>query len=307
MSAASRSQEPMPWVPGSTTVVVLPDTEVYSQKHPEYFASQTQWVADHVRDRNIACMLHLGDIVHDNVASQWEVARQCFRTLDGKVPYAFVLGNHDYTDNQRSTLVNDFFPPADYQKMTIFGEVCEPGRIENSFHLCRVGRQDWIVLALEFGPRDEVVQWADQVLTAHPKRLGILLTHAYLFRGNVRFDHAAGKKQRGSPHEWGNDGEQLWQKLVRKHADMRMVLSGHVATGGVGHLESQGDHGNTVHQIMVDYESLKKGGLGYLRLMEFLPDGQTVQVRSYSPKLDRFLTDRDNQFSFLLEKSGALR
>ena len=34
--------------------------------------------------------------------------------------------------------------------------------------------------------------------------------------------------------------------------------------------------------MLVDYEKLKGGG-GFLRLLEFLPDGKTIQVRTYSP------------------------
>jgi hypothetical protein len=297
---AAAETSPAPWVDGSTTLAVLPDTEVYSQKRPEFFEAQTRWIADNGGPRHIAYALSLGDIVHDDVAPQWEVAQRCYRMLDGNVPYALVLGNHDYSGDRRATRVNEFFPVACFTNWPTFGGVFESNRIENSFHLCRVGSRDWIVLALEFGPRDEVVEWANRVLAAHSDRLAVLVTHAYLFRGNVRFDHAAGVKQRASPHDWGNDGEQLWQKLVRKHANLMLVFSGHVASGGPSYLASEGDHGNTVHQLMVDFEALRGGGSGYLRLLEFLPDGATVQVRTYSPALDRHLTDPGNQFTFTL-------
>ncbi|MFM1769591.1 MAG: hypothetical protein RJA22_2120 [Verrucomicrobiota bacterium] len=294
-------QEPLPWVEGSTTLVVLPDTEVYAQKRPETFEAQTRWIAAEARARQIAFVLHVGDIVHDDVEAQWQVARRSFRHLDGKLPYALVLGNHDYAGPDRSTRFNEFFPVADLRQAPTFGGVREEGRLENSYHLFRMGGRDWIVLALEFGPRDEVVAWANGVLAAHPTRLGILVTHAYLFRENTRFDHTLGRPQRASPHGWGNDGEQLWRKLVRRHAGMRFVFSGHVATGGTGYLASTGDHGNTVHQIMADYENLRGGGSGYLRLVEFLPGGAQVQVRTYSPLLQRHLTDPANQFRFQLQ------
>ncbi len=296
-------QTALPWNEWSTTLVVLPDTEVYSQKRPELFEAQTRWIADNARERNIAYVLHEGDIVHDDVEAQWKVARRCFAMLDGKVPYALVPGNHDYSGTNRSTRLNEFFPVAEFRKWPTFGGVREGGGMENSYHLCRIGNRDWIILALEFGPRDEVVDWANKVLAAHPNRLGILVTHAYLFRNNARYDHTAGK-QRATPHAWGNDGEELWRKLVRRHPGMMLVFSGHVATGGVGYLASQGEHGNTVHQLMVDFESLRGGGSGYLRLVEFLPDGKTVQVRTYSPALKRSLNDAEHEFSFALKLAG---
>jgi hypothetical protein len=56
-----------------------------------------------------------------------------------------------------------------------------------------------------------------------------------------------------------------------------------------------------VHQILNDYEALRGGGSGYLRLLEFLPDGKTVRVKAYSPVLDKYLTDPRNQFDLILK------
>lgn len=304
LPATISGQETPAWIDGSTTLVVLPDTEVYCQKRPEFLAAQTKWIADNARHRNIAYVLHTGDIVHDDVEPQWRIAKQSFATLEGRVPYALALGNHDYSDSRRTTSINSYFSALEMRKWPTFGGLREDGRVENSYHLCRIGSRDWIILALEFGPRDEVVAWANRILDAHPDRLAILITHAYLFRNNARYDHRSGSKQRASPHDWGNDGEQLWQKLVRGHANMRLVFSGHVATGGIGYLTSVGDHGNTVHQLMVDYENMRGGGSGYLRLLEFLPDGRSVQVKSYSPSLNRHLTDPGNQFTFTLHPAA---
>ncbi len=292
--------QPRPWVEGSTTLVVLPDTEVYSQKRPEFLEAQAKWVAAHARDRNIAYVLHVGDIVHDDVEAQWQVARRRLGLLDGIVPYALVPGNHDYSGGARQTAMGEHFRADDFARWPTYGGVLSTGRMENSYHLFRMAGRDWIIVALEFGPRDEVVTWANKVLDDHADRLGIVVTHAYLFRNGVRYDHTAGVNQRASPEGWGNDGEQLWQKLVRRHANLRLVFSGHVASGGPSYLASTGDHGNIVHQLMADFESLRGGGSGYLRLVEFLPDGKSVQVRAYSPALDRYLPDPANQFRFVL-------
>lgn len=292
---------PLPWVEGSATLVVLPDTEVYSQKRPELFEAQTRWIAAHVKDRNIAYVLHVGDIVHDDVEAQWNVARRCLGQLDGIVPYALVPGNHDYAGGPRETTMGRYFRADDFARWPTYGGVMVTGRMENTCHLFKMAGHDWIVVALEFGPRDEAVAWANRVFDEHPNHLGILLTHAYLFRDNKRYDHTAGVKERASPHGAGNDGEELWQKLVSRHRNMRFVFSGHVATGGVGYLASVGEHGNTVHQLMADYEKMRGGGSGYLRLVEFLPDGRTIRVRTYSPFLDRHLVDGANQFDIPLE------
>ena len=97
-----------------------------------------------------------------------------------------------------------------------------------------------------------------------------------------------------------NDGEELWQKLVKDRANMRFTLNGHVLNDGLGYLASDGTAKNTVHQILANYQMKEYGGEAYLRLLEFLPDGQTVQVKTYSPALDKYKTDVDNQFTLKL-------
>jgi hypothetical protein len=67
-------------------------------------------------------------------------------------------------------------------------------------------------------------------------------------------------------------------------------------------LDSQRPDGTTVHQILADYQTEDKGGSGYLRVMTFAPDGK-VQVRSYSPYLNRYRIDDDNEFDFTLAPS----
>ena len=301
--AQCEESKPLPFVKGSTTLAILPDTERYSDDYPQYFEAQTKWIAENHKTRNIAYAVHLGDITQRNAPAHWEVARKCFKMLEGRVPYVLTLGNHDYDDNapkRETTRVNEYFPLAVIRKWPTFGGVHETGKLDNSYHLLTIGRRKWIILSLECGPRNEVVAWANKVLTNNPGRLAILVTHAYLFRNNVRYDHTKGK-QRASPHGWGNDGQELWDKLVRRHRNMMIVLSGHVSTGGLGYLASKGDHGNTVHQMMVDYEKMRGGGQAYMRLLEFLPDGKTVQVRTYSPATKLTRTSKLEEFTFKLK------
>ena len=40
--------------------------------------------------------------------------------------------------------------------------------------------------------------------------------------------------------------------------------------------------------MMVNYQTVERGGSGWLRLLEFHPDGRVLEVRDYSPWLNRF-------------------
>jgi hypothetical protein len=61
------------------------------------------------------------------------------------------------------------------------------------------------------------------------------------------------------------------------------VLCGHVGGDGVGYLASPNSFGQQVHQLLFNAQFLPLGGQGWLRLLTFLPDGQTVHVRTFSP------------------------
>ena len=96
------------------SIVVLPDTQVYAQAYPKHFYTQTQWVADQAEVLNIKYVIHLGDITESNIPIEWDVSRRAMDTLNGTVPYALALGNHDYGDGGYSNNRNTFFNDAAY-------------------------------------------------------------------------------------------------------------------------------------------------------------------------------------------------
>jgi hypothetical protein len=303
------------FVPGSWTLVVLPDTQVYAQNYPELFEDQTRWIVENKDRHNIKYVLHLGDIVNNNTALiQWTNARAAMSILDGVVPYAIVPGNHDYgpggSASDRSTYFNEFFPLTNYLSWPTFGGVMEPNKLDNSYHLFSAGGVDWLILALEWGPRNGAASWASQIASNYPAHKKILITHAYMYFDDTRYDWATkGAVQRWNPHAYGtandvggtNDGEELWEKVVKVHPNFVMVFNGHVLNDGLGRLSSTNEHGDVVHQMLVNYQMKALGGEAFLRLVEFHPDGKTVQVKAYSPYYGTYKTDAENQFSLTLE------
>ena len=314
------NHDPLPWVPGSWTLAVLPDTQRYTiDPWKGIFTAITRWLARNKQARNIAFVLHEGDITGGNTAATWQVASEAMAVLDeAGISYSLTTGNHDHDAwnpfrhaPDRNTLLNDYFPVRRYKSMPTFGGVFDPGRTENNYHLFTAGGVHYVTLALEWGPRNETVAWASQILAKHPDRVAVVVTHVYLYSDGTRYDWAAkGTSQVcnlhcesygfSAPHdgsENANDGQQLWQKLVSKNKNVRLVLSGHVPWAGA-RLTSKGEHGQTVHEMVAAYHDPPEG---YIRLLEFLPDRKTVQVKTYSPHLDKHLTDSNQQFVLSIE------
>lgn len=299
--------------PKAFMLVVLPDTQMYTETWHDHFHGQTDWIAKNAARLNIQYVLHEGDIVNNNGREQWEVAKAAMARLHGVVPYAIVPGNHDYgpggNSTTRDTFFNEYFDAAEHAKWSTFGATKDEGRLENSYHTFSAGEHDYLILALEWGPRDEVVAWANEICDKHPQHRTILVTHAYMYYDESRYDWKAnGDKQTWNPHAYGNaalpggvnDGQELWDKLVKRHPGFLLTLNGHVLEDGTGRLTSQGDHGNSVHQLLANYQMKHEGGQGFLRLIEFRPD-ETIRVRSYSPSLKTFKTAADQQFDLKLE------
>lgn len=316
-------QTPYAGAAGSWTLVVLPDTQNLVQKLPKAFNRQLDWIVAHQDSHNIRMVLHEGDITHYNTDKEWRVARKGFQKLiDAKIPFAVLPGNHDYGErgksNERVTPMSEHFKPTDYANSEAFG-LFEENRMENSWHqFTSPNGNPYLVVALEFGPRDEVLQWANEVIAAHPEHRVIVLTHAYLARSGQRQDYAKhlakyGRGESGNPKNYPfgkagntNDGEDIWQKLASNHKNILFVLCGHTGGKGVGYLVDKGKNGNNVHQILANYQAIVEPrrpwqGGAYLRLMQFSPDEKTVEIKTYSPWTDDWLTEDSQQFSIELD------
>ncbi|MFL5305624.1 MAG: metallophosphoesterase [Polyangia bacterium] len=292
----------------SFTIVVLPDTQYYARNYPEIFDAQVRWIAAQHERARIALVVHEGDIVDADEPVQWQRAAASLHVLDGVVPYVLSAGNHDYrrvgTHIERTTSINAYFSPAAVGGVVSATGTYEPGRVENSYVLLSAEGGPWLVLSLEFGPRDAVLAWAESILRRYPSAPAILLTHAYLDADGSRFDHVGRRDQLWNPHRYFrkdaiggvNDGEEIWQKLISRNDNLRFVICGHALDDGTGRLTSRRPDGTVVHQILANFQTGALGGAGYLRIMRFAPRSRTVAVRTYSPYLDQFKRDGDEEF-----------
>ena len=290
------------------TIVVLPDTQCYAdvrekstQKRfniPDQrycFYAQTKWVNDNCEDLNIKMVAHLGDIVQYDDVREWMIADTAFMAIDHSVPYLLSLGNHDMgcetkpgTAHSRETKLNDFFPPSRFEsnpRYSYGGNL--DNRSDNYYLKFKGGGMEFLILSLEFKPRDEALEWANNVVASHPKHQCIIVTHAYLMKNGQRF------KKIGYDID-GNTGEDMWQKLVSQYENIFMVLCGHTEPNA--RLISKGVKGNEVHQLLSDFQG-EKGGQGYLRIMKFFPKENRIDVSTYSPVLDKYKNDPENKFS----------
>lgn len=261
------------------TIIVIPDTQYYSNGWPALLTTMTQWIADSKTAMNIAFVLQEGDLTHTNTTAEWSNVSASFAVLDGAVPYAVCPGNHDTP----TVLFNTYFPVSRFESRPYFGGVFETGKIDNAYYLFTAGGADWLVIVLEYNPRDEALDWADGVAAANPRRRAIVLTHAYLTPSSTL----------------GSIGTKIWDNLVRLHPNISFVFNGHYTDGVTGRLVSAGDNGNNVYQMFFNYQTYSFGGGGRLRIVEFDPDHEKVSVKTFSPWMNFYETEPpDSPFEF---------
>ena len=284
------------------TLAILPDTQIYTECYPEIFTIQTQWIVNNIEKLNISFVLHEGDIQNSNTKDQWQRAYTSMSLLDGKIPYAVVKGNHDMGPDgkcevRESPLFDQFFPVNKYSGLNTFGGTFDPNLMDNSYHLFEKSDVGWLILALEYLPRNRVLEWANDITTSYKDRKTIVLTHSHVYKDNkLHGVEPVATDNLGimNSSEGVNNGIQVWNKLIKKHINMSLVFNGHFLD--IGRFTATGDYGNVVHQMLANYQDMEKGGSGYLRLAHFEPSKKQVQIKTYSPYLDSYLSDYSNEF-----------
>ncbi|MGY5846578.1 metallophosphoesterase [Salegentibacter sp. HM20] len=294
----------------SFEIVVLPDTQTYVEEYPEIYLKQMQWLADN-RDR-FSFVMHVGDITQNNNQEEWEIAKKGFELLDGILPYAFALGNHDmgseagkFADTRNTAMANKFFSPDEMQNLVAS---FPQGTVDNLLQEFTAEGQKWMVLSLEFGPRNKTLDWANEMIAKFPDHNFIMVTHAHVYEDNTHHDgedwwlpenYGIGKD---TGAESPNNGGEVWEEMLKKHPNVKLVFSGHILKSGVGTLVSEGINGNKVYQMLANYqkgvEGSENGGNGFLRILEIYPGKGKIEVKTYSPVLDEYKEEEEQQFSF---------
>jgi hypothetical protein len=309
--------DPAPPPRGAVTFAMLPDIQYYTKCGLPHLANQMRWLAEQSVNLNIRAALFMGDLTEHNAPAEWQFVHDQLDAGEWQVPMLLATGNHDHGRgghaNRRGTLLTHYFAQPPGIAQAVLAETRSPFDIGNAYYRIPLARVTIGVLVLEWAPRTSTVAWANQVLSRYPHDRVIVVTHAYLYDDSTRYDwRTRGKTQLWSPFSFSmskvearrdpeQDGEMLWNSLVRRHPGVFLLLCGHVGGTGTGYLASRGDDGNVVHQVLANFQLLDEGGLGYLRLFEIQPDGRSLRMKTYSPSLDLYATADTQTGSFEIE------
>lgn len=332
--------------PGSFSMILLGDPQGYIKYdlNQPLFELCTAWIADNMEQLNIKGVLCTGDLVEQNEnivinrrmlnqtsREMWENVSRSFERLDGIVPYFIAPGNHDYgfrKSEDGRTRYPEYFPferNRCWRNIIVSSFTGRDGSvtIENAAYV--INDEHWgdlMVITTEFQPRDEVLQWALDQCNANADKRVIFITHSLLMEKSADYTKV------GYGIRPANGGQDIWNKLLSKAPNIVLAVCGHTGKPAEGtykgapddwelscaYREDKNDSGRNVCQMMFNVQVVGggwegNGGDGWLRILEFCPDGKTVKVKTYSPlfgisHITKHLahrTDACDQFEMVLE------
>ena len=283
--------------PGEVTIILLPDTQYYTSQYPEMLQAQIDWIVENRAALNIAFVAGLGDITNlgDDAPQEWETAWAALSALENPsatglaegIPYGLAVGNHDQTpmDHPEGTTdgYNRYFGVDHFAGRGYYG-----GHFgnNNDSHYALFGENglEFLVIFLEDGASHDssLLEWAGNLLKAHPERLGIVVCHDLL-------------EPQGS---FTVQGERVYNGL-KENSNLALMLGGH--NWAEAH-RSDTFNGHTIHTLMADYSNRPRGGNGWLQILTFTAETGLVSVATYSPTLNEWEDDPASRFTLQIDE-----
>ncbi len=265
----------LPVKDGQFSFVWFSDTQYYSESYPHIFENQVNWIVDAAEGLNLKYVFHTGDLVDKHYdPKQWEVADSNMKILDdANIPYGVLAGNHDvgHKGNDYENYYQ-YFGEDRYNDRDYFGESYLNNR--GHYDLISAEGNDFIMVYMGWGVDQDGIDWMNEVLEKYPNRKAVLNFHEYLLASGSR-----------SPI-----GDKIFEEVVVPNENVHAVLGGHYHNSQKleDRIDDDGDGkpDRTVYQMLANYQAGPEGGQGFLRILTFDPETNTMDMTAYSPYLN---------------------
>ncbi len=267
------------------SIAVVGDIQTTTYYHPEKISVIYDWIANNVESKKIERVVTLGDVTEDDTAEEYGYVLDAISVLDGVVPHTVIRGNHDVANFEQ------YFTYENW-KDTFDGSFGESTR--NTYQKFTAGGRKYMFLNLDCGAKNDALQWANEVVAAHPDYNVIVNTHLYMYRDGRTISSWYGMDDYGQ-----NSGTTIWNDFVSLHENIVMLLCGHVSTDTIVMNKRVGVNGNVVTELLIDPQSNdnKDESVGLVAMLYFSEDGATVQTEYYSTTKEAYY-GKENQFAF---------
>lgn len=293
---------------------IVPDTQNLAKHHPAIFMNMTKAIVEYQREHPLDAVIQLGDIVDGGgfATHEFDIADNCLAVIDeAEIPLLLAAGNHDYDspigidiihpnpeeEGRSLTVYNEYFGMNRLENKEWYVQSYEPEQTENSCY--SIGNM--MILLLEYGPRDEVLHWAQQMVEKNPEKKFIIITHSYMYHDGERTSGHSDHNPIHSPETAdGNDGEMIWQKFIKHHANIIAVFSGHHVPKNASYRVDEAVHHNKIVQSFQNWQEEEYGGAGRMRLVQYDETRNIISAKVFNPLTKEFEAGTNYEFSIEL-------
>ena len=288
-----------------------------NEQTTKYTSPIYDWIVENKTDKNIQHVVGLGDITDNNSDAEWEYAVTLHEKLgEAGINYSIIPGNHD-----------DYTTPAEKYN-NYFGNVSsfvdgidgyyKDGKLENFYNKFEVGEHKYMVIGLQYGATDDVLKWANNVVSNNGDRRVIVITHSLFdMEGNWALPDTAA--QTTTKYKELNNGIDIWNKFISLHENIILATAGHITSNIYQPKQYVGVNGNVVNTLLIDPQGFDMAtgyDTGFVAIFYFSEDGSEVQVECVSttktlraqaadPNADDVLFHEKNQFSFEIDFTAS--
>lgn len=320
------------------TLVYLPDTQIVVRSSPHYIDGIFNWMVDNKESMNLQFVMGLGDITDGkplagdtsmpgiNVDLQWDKMQENYDKLtNAGIYWSAVVGNHDYDDNglsaengRKANIFNEHFgyeTLTENEKKTIISRYDNNSMLNVIYEYSVTTKSgleaNYLLVAVEFGPSDEVLSWASNVISQEKYKNHRVLfnTHSLIYH-NGEF---AGTDTIYDPefYPWVsntslnfNNGRQIYAEFLSQHKNTFMAASGHIGTDSVETRLDTGVNGNKIFsflcdgqgtKVYADYDGDSGWGEPVILVVKVNEKTKTLKFNYYDP-LNNMMLGVENQF-----------
>lgn len=271
------------------------------------------WILDNKDEKNIQYVMGLGDITESfrssgsYYATEWGLAANAIGYLDGEIGYSLVRGNHDVSSGINGVFGNDkqyYSDIVELSKLTDaqgrpMAGLLSPERIEDSYRKIIINGDKYIIFTVDYYASDECVAWLNEILAENADYTAIITIHAFLSKDGTFLDAIETETPSESleNENWYEatytggtvEPRDLWARALSKHANVSMILCGHIDVDDIVVTQLMGENRNTVTCMLIDGQTIDKEiePVGLVALLYISADGKIANVEYIS-------TIRDN-------------
>ena len=311
----------------------------YAEYESAHMRTLYNWILKNKDSKNIQYVMGLGDVTQSFNTSQtyytdeWALAKEALSLLDGKLGYSLVRGNHDISSGFNGAFGSG---TAYYNAITALSETTDgagrpmagfrdASKIEDSYRKIVTSNGDkYIIFTLEYYPTEQTVEWLNETLSANSDYSAVITLHAFLNKDSSFVDdfETTTPSEDSVNSNWsqtatgGNVSPRtLWENTLSKHANVKLILSGHVAAEDIVVNQLKGESGNTVTCMLIDGQTIDSTiePVGLVAMFYVAADGSVMKVeyistvraeKNDSVNVPAYLKN-NNQFEITIDHGSA--